>query len=540
MIDYTKIGRRLYEQRKYIRKLSQEKMALELNMYQADISNLENAKDGSGISDLYKLDILADYFGISLEMLLFGKGNKMMDRYMGNKMKLKRTKKRLSKKHKTILAKLTGYPEDIIDPLEYECGEYHVYIIFGGFFSRNGANINDSNGPVELLRKMQIFVFYFDEVICAAVAEETTVMHHVIEPIQKELREIIQDDFLRVTDVWRMLNPYWALYEYSAEEKKEEYMYKMFQRMDELRAIGDTKVVYVESIYVLEDYRRLGIFRMCIDVIKDTLGDSIIWLNMEPTAGAELKGPCGYTPNYTVSEIGQINMNASIAERLGFKVDPAPWKRWAEVIDEDGEVSTEIVSIRKCAYYLPKRVRELLKNDGDLVAVGRAQQKIKEQELGNQMTIVMKDSEFDGFAVNEWCETVLAGPDEGKKTYWYAAYQMDNHEVHKFGVSYKSVFQHGLDHEGQLEQYEYLDDAENSEHYDKLCFLNRMVLSKILPAEEENEENTVDEVDKAEILDYLKSLPAGAGLNEEGVREVLEKLNVGAEEIERTLKRLSG
>ena len=66
MIDFDKIGNRIYEQRKYFRKLSQERMAEELGMYQADISNMEKAKKGSGITDLSKLDMIAEYLEIPL------------------------------------------------------------------------------------------------------------------------------------------------------------------------------------------------------------------------------------------------------------------------------------------------------------------------------------------------------------------------------------------------------------------------------------------------------------------------------------------
>lgn len=65
MINAENIGNRI----RFLRKqkgLSQEELAEELGMYQADVSNLERAANGSGISDLYKLDMIADYFGISL------------------------------------------------------------------------------------------------------------------------------------------------------------------------------------------------------------------------------------------------------------------------------------------------------------------------------------------------------------------------------------------------------------------------------------------------------------------------------------------
>ena len=53
MIDIEKIGTRIAEERKFVKRVSQRKMAEDLNMYQADISNLEKAKNGSGITDLY-------------------------------------------------------------------------------------------------------------------------------------------------------------------------------------------------------------------------------------------------------------------------------------------------------------------------------------------------------------------------------------------------------------------------------------------------------------------------------------------------------
>ena len=78
MVDYEAIGRRIAEQRKYSLKVSQEKMADDLSMYQADISNLEKAKKGSGITDLSRLDLIAEYFDMPLESLLFGKKDGMM------------------------------------------------------------------------------------------------------------------------------------------------------------------------------------------------------------------------------------------------------------------------------------------------------------------------------------------------------------------------------------------------------------------------------------------------------------------------------
>lgn len=77
MIDYDIIASRIKEARKYKKKISQKKMAEDLNMYQPDLSALENNKPGCGIRDLAKLEMIAGYLNISLGYLLFGEGEEM-------------------------------------------------------------------------------------------------------------------------------------------------------------------------------------------------------------------------------------------------------------------------------------------------------------------------------------------------------------------------------------------------------------------------------------------------------------------------------
>ena len=79
MLDYDIIASRIHEQRKYVKKVSQKKMAEDLMMYQPDLSNIENNKRGSGITDLAKLEIIADYLGVPLSYLLFGNGDEEME-----------------------------------------------------------------------------------------------------------------------------------------------------------------------------------------------------------------------------------------------------------------------------------------------------------------------------------------------------------------------------------------------------------------------------------------------------------------------------
>ena len=83
-------------------------MAEDLGMYQADISNMEKAKSGSGITDLVKLDMIADYFDMPLETLLFGRRQDQMEKYYGTKMQLREYTKKRTKKHESLLCRLMG------------------------------------------------------------------------------------------------------------------------------------------------------------------------------------------------------------------------------------------------------------------------------------------------------------------------------------------------------------------------------------------------------------------------------------------------
>ena len=74
MIDYDIIAARSREARKNNKKVSQKKMAEDLQMYQPDLSALENNKPGCGIRDLAKLEMIAGYLNIPLRYLLFGEG----------------------------------------------------------------------------------------------------------------------------------------------------------------------------------------------------------------------------------------------------------------------------------------------------------------------------------------------------------------------------------------------------------------------------------------------------------------------------------
>ena len=364
MLDYEQIGKRILEERKYLRQISQEKMAEDLGMYQADISNLEKAKNGSGITDLSRLEMIATYFDMPLESLLFGRRQDNMEKYYGNRMQLKESKKKLTRKHETILLRLMGASRDSEDAAQspennvrrFECGPYMIYVFHE--LQQIVAGPASDDGLVNAIMKAHINVVYQDEVIACMSVGETSVMQHVHQPTFQKLKMLIMPDIFDLDDTLTVLNPYWLLYRYAVnEEEQQKILDKLLNRMDELRTAGENRVIfYVESSYVREDCRRNGIFRMMVDTLKQLAPGAMIWLSLEPTSGAELNSEYAYHATYRSSELGQLNMNASIAEHVGFTIDPKTVDRLAERLEDDGTAVTETIPVRRTAYYLPKRI----------------------------------------------------------------------------------------------------------------------------------------------------------------------------------------
>ena len=465
MVDYEKIGKRILEERKYLHRISQEKMAEDLGMYQADISNLEKAKSGSGITDLSKLDMIADYFDMSLETLLFGRRQDQMEKYYGSKMQLKEYTKKHSKKHDTILCSLMGISkdEDAAQILEnnvhsYECGPYTIHVFNELQQLISGPASKD--GLVNALMKAHINVIYQDEVIGCMSAAATSVMQHVFQPTFQKLKMFIMPDILDLDDTLTILNPYWLLFQCAVNEaEQKKIMDKMLNRMDELRMAGEDRVIfYVESAYVREDCRRNGIFKMMIDVLKQEAPGAMIWLSMEPTSGIELNTEFAYHATYESSELGQLNMNASIAEHVGFSIDPKTVGRLAERIEEDGNVVTETVPVRRTAYFLPKRIRTIISGDGDLIAHARARQKMlggdkeKPQIIDVFQSAWKQKGFFMSIKMDYSDETVFAF---ARGMTW---------ETRWLGVSKENPAPDGIDVE-TFEKYNSLEDAVNSKYY---------------------------------------------------------------------------
>ena len=465
MIDFEKIGKRILEERKYLHRISQEKMAEDLGMYQADISNMEKAKSGSGITDLSKLDMIADYFDMPLETLLFGRRQDQMEKYYGTKMQLKEFTKKRTRKHETLLRNLMGISEGSEDEgaldnvLSFQCGPYMVYVAHEYQIEFSGKEPDEDDSKNHIV-KAHIYVVYQDEVIGCLTAYVTTVMQHVYQPAFEKLKTFIWPDIFDIDETLQTLNPYWLLYQYPLdEEEKEGILKKLLQRMDELREAGENRIIfYVENSYVREDCRRNGIFRMMVDTLKKLSPSSIIWLSLEPTSGIELSTEYACHATYEASELGQISLNASIAEHLGFTIDSNTVNRQAERIEEDGTVMVDTVPVRRTAYYLPKKIRNILNGDTDLLAYARARKKTLVGEVEKPTVVDIFQGAWKKYGFIMSLKMVYSN-----ETIYAFARGMD-WKSRWLGISKDNPALTGEFVE-TIEKYESLKDAENSKYY---------------------------------------------------------------------------
>lgn len=370
------IGKRIQEQRKYIKRVSQEKMADDLFMYQADISNLEKGKKGSGIMDLEKLIRLSEYLSVSLEFLIFGSKNNMIQYY---KKKTAIDEGKTNSKQIKVLASLTGRKDTDINPITYKSGPFTICIL--------KSIVKSAEFPMKLFEKKdvtivdlsvdryQFFTFYDSDVVSTMIVDKTTLLDNLVPDHIYALGQIIYKKNLDVTDVLRHLNPFVPLIQFGEEDKQKEYVNKSNDRNMELSALGeDNPILYLENAYVKEEYRKNGIFTLNIDVLKMMFENAIIWLNMEPLDETEMNS--GNNPKHLTKDITQITLNNLIAEKLGFTIDP---DLWGIEVKDDATQEIKKVRVRKCAYIIPEIYQQIIKENDDLVEQGRIRQQLKQE-----------------------------------------------------------------------------------------------------------------------------------------------------------------
>ncbi len=495
MVDFEKIGRRIREERKLKKRVSQERMALDLGYYQADISNLEKAKSGSGITDLYKLDLIADYLEIPLEALIFGMEVDKMVHYYGSKIQMKEEDHPiLSKNMKAMLDGFSGHEGAWEDTSVFDWGPYKIYHIpeyqiadIGGEYGNRDGRYNVKHF---MLKKGHCYITLEDEVLGVMVFSKTDTTAFVYTPAWEATKFLFPEDVIDISDLLRILNPYWALYKFSSKAEKAQYQLPYLKRMDAIHDLNHMPVIIIESVYIKEDCRRHGLFRLFLDLIHDLIPqDSIYWLNLEPTSGSEMSEEAGFLPAYTPSDLGQISMNASIAEKMGFTIDTKIEKRQVETEDEEGNKKLSIADVRRAAYIFPEEIKKLIAYDNNLVAQGRAKEELQKNEPAEGYDMVGLDTGKIGEYIVAAQQEIGAGMDKGKIRWIYAAITED-YEHTRFGVTPYNIFEKGLDHDGQIFSSEYLDDAEKTEYYEELEFLYNFAMTTIAGIKESEAESS--------------------------------------------------
>ena len=458
MIDYEKIGARIAEERKIVRHVSQRKMAEDLLMYQADISNLEKAKSGSGITDLSKLDMIAEYFAIPLEDLIFGKKTDSMLKYLGKDVQLKEVLDfQISEKQQEQLKVIMGKDVTFESAVVYCYSDFSIISIL-----EIQTEMADEPWKAGRLHKLHSFVFYKDELAALMVTNLTSITDHVYQPAFEKLRELLQSDVFDVADTLTVLNPYWALCNYADDDTDKVPKTMMYRRMNALKKMDvHRSVLYIESVYVREDYRRHGIFRMYIDFLKNWIPESMLWLSLQPTSGDEAEHEYGYLPEYSVSEVGQININAAIAEKVGFIIDPRSTSVPSETIDSDGNTVIKPINVRRAAYYLPKDIVELTKDDAEILSSAFT--------LDAVANHFFEDNKFVDVYHGSWREHgfIMAVKMKTPAGNVFAYTRGKTSDDIRFGISRKNPAPSGEEVDN-IESYSSLEEAKDSKYYDGL------------------------------------------------------------------------
>lgn len=315
-----------------------------------------------------------------------------------------------------------------------------------------------------------MYLFYGDACIAEMVADQTLMETAICFPKTQMLKNVIPKDVLDPSDALRTLNPYLALESYEEDERKAEHdRILRLQRMNELAPYLDNDIIYVENVYVAEDYRRHGYCRLLFDILRAQFGDVAIWVNMEPAPGEDAKEEdAGSTyPVISMSDVGQVSLNACIAQHLGFTVDPDDWHRDMVQESKSGKKTYQCVLIRKIAHSLPEYLRRITAEDRDLVSLGYAMQKEKfSGKKKRQEKAIYESRKEDAVTV------ATDRLENGKRIYLFAQAKRDGSERF-YGVSDLNPVEWGMDFVTVDERYESPEETKETAYYPDFLMLQQ-------------------------------------------------------------------
>ncbi len=308
MFDTKAIAKRLRDGRRHKRRVTQEAFAAELGIRQSAVSDLENGKKGSGIQDLHRLNQLAMSLEMELPYLVFGLGDDGLPRFQRFDELEMIAIRRITKAHREHLQRFCDevhWKERLTSAMAFETYRfYRLAIQEGTIEKRLGLVIHDDR----IVATMKARALKLNDFVDSHVPEKPEGVDWLIR---------------------KRLNPFEVLAENSMALDEETYRLERDLREEELSMLDDEEILIVEAMYVDETVREHGLARMMLEAIAEN-DTASLWLSLLPqeTLATTIEAVEPTIP----ATLGQMSLNASIAERLGFWIDE--WREAVPVIDQ--------------------------------------------------------------------------------------------------------------------------------------------------------------------------------------------------------------
>ncbi len=477
MADCKRIGKRIKELRKYICGLSRRELAASLGLPEDKLRRIERGEQGSGVEDADQLAVIAQALGTSAKILIEGPSSakKQSPKASGGKSRAGKSQAGDDQSGKDQLGKGRAGDdqsgkEDLSKPrFRIKTAKEDLSLSFSGL-KDDLYHVVREHTKIKAGR----------ETVAAMTCLRLTMQQHIYPMTQNAIRELLPPMLLDYSDTMRTLNPYWALYEHQEWSETEDYFQPMVDRMELLEKEVTEPILYVESAYVREEYRRQGVFRFYLDSLRAD-GDCTIWLNLQPVSELDRKDESRCFPSFDGDGFDQIRRNGKIAERLGFTVDPLTHPRQiltptehfsGDSADEEPTFFWKTEQIHKCAYMLSESAAQIIADDREiathaaLVQVRAEEDKAKEER--DHVVADFRDGILEGYYVHEDVYIKASGNERGMRIACFAARNAADRSKFLFGAGILSVFEEGLDNRGILERYDSLNDMMDSKYFDEI------------------------------------------------------------------------
>ena len=335
MIDTQAIAQRIRDGRRHRRRVTQEAFALELGINQSAVSDLENGKKGSGIYDLNRLKLLAQGLNMDLRYLVFGMGDDGLPRFTAlNRFEAISTR-RITKAHREHLERLSGeidWKKRLISAMEFSTCRMYVL----------------ENESETSFQERLCVVIFDDRIVATAKAKAFRV------EALNEVRQLFEDESVYEL-IERRMNPFESLLTTADVETIERYTLEAEERHEALSVVDDEEVVVIDGLFVEEKLREHGLSRLMINVLADSEMTSV-WLSLKPVT--ELIETIEGVPRHSPANLGQMTLNASIAERLGLTIESM-----REPVEVNSKEETAVLPCHAWAYRLSPALKAITNED---------------------------------------------------------------------------------------------------------------------------------------------------------------------------------